>query len=136
MRAFILTIVAFLFWMSNANAGLLNEYDSFVDFVNGLQIKQGMFYDAHASNWEHVVAGSIYDLYWSDFPVASFEAGYMVQDIGLGLVTLNISGLSEYAIRMPIGALQLEVGAGAGYDFRHHEPAYGVALFGFTWDFD
>jgi len=124
-----------LVFATPAHAGLLNEYDSFKEFVNSLQVKHGVFYDAQASNWENIYGASIYDFYRNDIPVVSIEAAYMVQDTALGLVLLNIPGLQSFGISLPIGDLKPRIGAGAGYDFRHHEPVYGVAMFGITLDF-
>lgn len=133
MKKVLILLLVYFLWIPFCQAGIFNEYATFKEFVNGLQVKQGMFYDAHASNWEHVIAGSLYDFCRQDIPIVSIEAGYMIQDIGLIIANFNISGLEAFGLNFPIGELGLRIGGGAGYDFRHHEPAYGVALFGFTW---
>lgn len=135
MKILTTIIIILCLWLSSAEAGLLNEYTSFKEFVNELGIKNGVFYDFEASNWEHIVSGSIYDFYYRDFSIASIEAAYMVQDIALGIATFNIPGLAAFGWTLPLGELKPKVGIGAGYDFRHHDPVYGLATLGFTWTF-
>ena len=135
MKYLLILLMLLLVFATPAHAGLLNEYDSFKDFVNSLQVKHGVFYDAQASTWQNVYGASIYDFTREDIPIVSIEAAYMVQDTALGLVLLNIPGLEAFGISLPIGDLRPRIGAGAGYDFRHHEPVYGLAMFGITLDF-
>lgn len=135
MKKIVATILILLFWVSTSHAGLLNRYDDWKDFFNSFRIKHGMFFDCNASRWAHVICGNVFDFHAYDVPIASIDAGYIVQDIAVGMTTLNIPALEELGIDLHIGNLKPYISTGAGYDFRHHEPIYGVGIFGFTWEF-
>lgn len=135
MKRYIFILFFLLLLASTAEAGLLNDFKNFKDFVNNLDTKYGATYDVIDAEWDKTYQFSLYDFPVVDYPIASLNLGYVEANTLAASATFHTSSIPIPGLNWILLKLDPEVGINAGYDFNESSMVVGPVIFGFGFSF-